>query len=310
MQPVMFNQYAAPSGGNSATAAPFPDLNFYSAGAPGVGGTAQMGGGNDGFSGDFGGGAFGGSSNVDLSGSMGSGSSSSNGGGGDGSPFDDEAPLLEELGINFRDIWSKTLAVSIPFRPMPTLAEDDADLAGPLVFCLLLGTCLLLTGKVHFGYIYGFGLIGCLIMYVILNLMSDEAISVDRTMSILGYSLLPIVLLAIFNIFINLKAAVGMALALLVILWCTLNATRLFEKALSMQEQRYLVAYPVSQQANERKANTLTRHTPLRREYEHEHERCALQRASHSHVCLSPLLCRAVPQVTMLYACFALLTIF
>ena len=25
---------------------------------------------------------------------------------------------------------------------------DDADLAGPLVFCLLLGSCLLLAGKV------------------------------------------------------------------------------------------------------------------------------------------------------------------
>lgn len=238
----MFNQYAAPGAANPA--APFPDLNFYSSGAPGTGGNAQLGGDNGFSGGDFGGGAFGNNNNADLSGSMGSSSSSSSGSG--GSPFEDEPPLLEELGINFKDIWSKTLAVSIPFRPMPTLHEDDADLAGPLVFCMLLGTCLLMTGKVHFGYIYGFGVVGCLIMYVILNLMSEEAISVDRTMSVLGYSLLPIVLLAVFNIFINLKAAVGMALALIVIMWCTVNATRLFEKALSMQEQRYLVAYPVT----------------------------------------------------------------
>lgn len=267
MQPVMFNNppYGGGTAGASAgaNAAPFPDLNFYSANGGGMGGGAGMGGGNSGFggggnggfggnaggggSGDFGmgggvGAGFGGSS-VDLSGSMGSVSGSS---GGSGSPFDDEPPLLEELGINFRDIWTKTLAVSIPFRAMPTVHEDDADLAGPLVFCMLLGTCLLLTGKVHFGYIYGFGLVGCLVMYVILNLMSEEAISVDRTMSILGYSLLPILLLATLNIFVDLKGSLGMAVSFLVILWCTVNATRLFEKALSMQEQRYLVAYPVT----------------------------------------------------------------
>jgi len=134
----------------------------------------------------------------------------------------------------------------VPFRAMPTVHEEDADLAGPLVFCLLLGTCLLLTGKVHFGYIYGFGVVGCLLMYVILNLMSDEAISVDRTMSILGYSLLPIVLLALCAIVLDLRGFIGLLLALTVILWCTVNATRLFEKALGMQEQRYLVAYPVT----------------------------------------------------------------
>ena len=56
------------------------------------------------------------------------------------------------------------------------------------------------TGKFHFGYICGFGVIGCVLMYIILNLMSDESISIDRTMSILGYSLLPMVLLALINV--------------------------------------------------------------------------------------------------------------
>jgi hypothetical protein len=111
------------------------------------------------------------------------------------------------------------------------------------VVCFFFVFCSL---QVHFGYIYGFGVVGCLLMYVILNLMADEAISVDRTMSILGYSLLPIVLLALAGIVLDLRGALGLCLALLVIGWCTVNATRLFEKALSMTEQRYLVAYPVT----------------------------------------------------------------
>lgn len=48
---------------------------------------------------------------------------------------------------------------------------QDADLAGPLVFCLGLGLVLLLKGKASFGAIYGCGAIGCGGMYIVLNLM-------------------------------------------------------------------------------------------------------------------------------------------
>ena len=48
----------------------------------------------------------------------------------------------------------------------------DADMAGPLVFCFAFMASLLLGGKVAFGYIYGLGLMGCLGMYLLLNLMS------------------------------------------------------------------------------------------------------------------------------------------
>jgi len=160
--------------------------------------------------------------------------------------YDNEPPLLEELGINPKEIWAKTLSVSLPFRPLPPLAENDTDLAGPLCFCLFLGLFLLLSGKVHFGYIYGFALFFGLSMYLILNLMSEEAISVDRTMSILGYSLLPIVLLSAIAILVDLRSGYGAVLSAVAIGWCTWNATRLFEKALEMREQRWLIAYPVT----------------------------------------------------------------
>jgi len=44
--------------------------------------------------------------------------------------FSDEPPLLEELGINPKDIIRKTLAVSIPFRKIPQLTEQETDLSG------------------------------------------------------------------------------------------------------------------------------------------------------------------------------------
>lgn len=63
-----------------------------------------------------------------------------------GNGFDDEPPLLEELGINFSHILQKTLAVLVPFRKNTTeLHVNDDDLAGPLIFGVVLGFFLLLV---------------------------------------------------------------------------------------------------------------------------------------------------------------------
>ena len=58
--------------------------------------------------------------------------------------FEDEPPLLEELGINFDHIRQKTLAVLNPLGKADAGVISDQDLAGPLVFCLLFGSALLL----------------------------------------------------------------------------------------------------------------------------------------------------------------------
>lgn len=179
-----------------------------------------------------------GSQASSLSGSMSQPSSHSN-------PIDGEPPLLEELGIHPADIFRRTLAVALPFKSLPDNVDDsDADLAGPFCFCLALGCCLLLAGKVHFGYIYGFSLVSCLLMYILINLMSDSAISIDRTASILGYALVPLVALAAVVIFIDCRGAIGLCLTVTIIAWCAINATRMFEKSMQMREQRYLIAYP------------------------------------------------------------------
>jgi hypothetical protein len=93
---------------------------------------------------------------------------------------------------------------------------DDTDLAGPIVFCFLFASVSLLvkkkrenliiyllfihiylfkSGKLYFGYIYGVSVLACLAMYSILNLMSVSGIDIYRTTSVLGYCLLPMVLL-------------------------------------------------------------------------------------------------------------------
>ena len=162
--------------------------------------------------------------------------------------YDNEPPLLEELGINFEHIWNKTKLVLIPTGPINEHILDDTDLAGPLVFCFLLGMCLLLAAKVHFGYIYGFGATGCGFMYCLMNLLSPaRTIDIYRVISVLGYGILPIIGLAALNIVISVKnlGILGFIIAAICTIWSTHTATRFFEKALHMAEQKYLIAYPV-----------------------------------------------------------------
>ncbi|XP_033631540.1 protein YIPF5-like isoform X2 [Asterias rubens] len=158
--------------------------------------------------------------------------------------FDDEPPLLEELGINFEHIYQKTLTVLNPLRETDPAAIHDSDLAGPLVFALAFGGTLLLAGKVQFGYIYGIGGLGCFAMWMLLNLMSITGVAVGCIISVLGYCLLPMVVLNCLAIVVSLESLFGTIASLVTIGWCSLSASKLFVTALAMDSQQLLVAYP------------------------------------------------------------------
>ncbi|PVD35079.1 hypothetical protein C0Q70_06360 [Pomacea canaliculata] len=132
-----------------------------------------------------------------------------------GDSYDDEPPLMEELGINFDHIMQKTMTVLNPLKAADHSIMQDTDLAGPLVFCLAFGGSLLLSGKVHFGYIYGIGVVGCLAMYCLLNLMSMTGVGM-----------------------------LGIVLTCVAVAWCSVSASKLFVSALAMDSQQPLVAYP------------------------------------------------------------------
>jgi len=164
-----------------------------------------------------------------------------------GSPetyFEDEPPLLEELGINPHYIIEKTKTVLNPLRTTDASVLQDTDLAGPFVFCVLFGFILLFSGKVHFGYIYGIGVIGCVGMHFILNMMSVPGVTFGVVVSVLGYCLLPMVGLAGINLLWSLQGILGVVLTALAVLWCCMSASKLFVTALNMEHQQPLVAYP------------------------------------------------------------------
>ncbi|OJD12045.1 hypothetical protein AJ78_07301 [Emergomyces pasteurianus Ep9510] len=90
--------------------------------------------------------------------------------------YEGEPPLLEELGVNFDHIRMKTLTVLNPFARIDQHLMDDSDLYGALLYIILYGTFLLLSGKVFYGYIYGVAVFGTFALHFILSLMSPSLI--------------------------------------------------------------------------------------------------------------------------------------
>uniref|UniRef100_A0AC35U2X0 Protein YIPF n=1 Tax=Rhabditophanes sp. KR3021 TaxID=114890 RepID=A0AC35U2X0_9BILA len=168
---------------------------------------------------------------------------------GDNKNYDDiqnEAPLLEELGINFDHIKQKTISVLNPRGSATADVINDQDLAGPLVFCLLFGFSLLLHGKLQFGFIYGMGGIGTVGIYTLLNLMAEDRnkISFTCTASVLGYCLLPMAILSFIAAALSLQGLVGYVVSAAAVFWCASSSSKWFTIALDMHDQRFLVAYP------------------------------------------------------------------
>jgi len=74
----------------------------------------------------------------------------------------------------------------------------------------------------------------------------NQYVEFYKTISILGYSLLPFTFLAFLSVFADLSNVIGGIASLLMILWSTVTATRYFEYGLDMEDKKYLIAYPIS----------------------------------------------------------------
>jgi protein YIPF5/7 len=165
-----------------------------------------------------------------------------------GNPEDD-LPLLEELGVFPRHILDKARAVLNPFKVMSVEAAKDTDLAGPILFALSLALLLSLRGKIQFSAIYGLFVLGVVFFKILLSLMQPKGAGapLQWVVSTVGYGLLPTVLLAVVRTMCSwlLTRRSLLPLTLLMILWSAWCGSALVAKGLGMEEQRYLVLYPM-----------------------------------------------------------------
>lgn len=178
----------------------------------------------------------------------------------------------------------QTLTVLNPFAQIDQHLMDDSDLYGAILYILLYGTFLLLSGKVFYGYIYGVAVFGTLALHLILSLMSptlDTAVSpipnaadpnnydphhkpptsssggssaghfsstltFPRSASVLGYCFLPLVLTSLIGILIPMDTMFGYLLTTAAVGWCTYSSSGMFCAVGRMRGMRGLVAYPLA----------------------------------------------------------------
>eukprot|EP00929_Paragymnodinium_shiwhaense_P069195 TRINITY_DN34906_c0_g1_i1.p1 TRINITY_DN34906_c0_g1~~TRINITY_DN34906_c0_g1_i1.p1 ORF type:complete len:323 (-),score=62.27 TRINITY_DN34906_c0_g1_i1:216-1184(-) len=159
--------------------------------------------------------------------------------------FENEPPLLEELGVNVGNIVLRMKGIAF-FAKVDEAVLRDSDLSGPAIIVGALCLCLLLRGRLILGYVYGFSAYGCFGMWGIINVMSQRGgIDLYSTGSILLYGLIPIVIVALISVVLNLNSSAGAVVATLCIIWASAASSRFFAYGFLRPEQKWLVAYPV-----------------------------------------------------------------
>ncbi|XP_010516841.1 PREDICTED: protein YIPF5 homolog [Camelina sativa] len=173
-------------------------------------------------------------------------SSSSFGGGGGSPSFEDEEPLLDELGIHPDQIWKKTRSILNPFRINQTV-HKDSDLSGPIFLYLALCLFQLLAGKIQFGVILGWIVVSSIFLYVVFNMLAGRNgnLNLHTCTSLVGYCLLPVVVLSAVSLFVPQGAGpVKYVLAGVFVLWSTRAcSTLVVSLADGGEEHRGLIAY-------------------------------------------------------------------
>ena len=160
-------------------------------------------------------------------------------------------------------------------RPSPHIM-DDSDLYGGLLFLVLYGTFLALSGKFFYGYIYGIALFGSVALHWMFALMTppldpndtdqisqaqrdhghgaparsgghfSSTLTYSRSASVLGYCFLPLVFTALFGVALPMDTAIGYATTVAAVGWCTFSSSGMFVSVGRMKGMRGLVAYPLA----------------------------------------------------------------
>ncbi|KAG5086707.1 hypothetical protein JHK82_054104 [Glycine max] len=166
-------------------------------------------------------------------------------GAGGSANFDDEEPLLDELGIHPDQIWSKIRSVLNPFRVNHTV-HKDSDLSGPIL--LYMSFCLfqLLAGKIQFGVILGWIVVSSIFLYVVFNMLAGRTGNLDlhTCTSVVGYCLLPVVIFSALSLFLPVDGVIRLSVAAVFVLWATrASAGLVVSLADGGDEHRGLIAY-------------------------------------------------------------------
>jgi len=106
------------------------------------------------------------------------------------------------------------------------------------------------VGKLHFGYILGWTVVGSTLIWFILSSIAgsdtdSRSLDLYSCCCLMGYSLLPLVLHALGSLLLPRRSMVTVALAAVAVLWSSQTAARLFvHRSSALRGQLFIVMYP------------------------------------------------------------------
>ncbi|KAI8466887.1 MAG: hypothetical protein J3K34DRAFT_432316 [Monoraphidium minutum] len=165
-----------------------------------------------------------------------------------GNSFEDEPPLLEELGIDLGAILRSTRAILLHQMRSPALEALDAG--GALMFMLALGGLHLLMGKVHFGVILGWSVAQSVVVYFVANQVASNDGSVAGGLDlyscccVTGYGMVPLIVVSAALLLVP-KGPACVALSALGAVWSAITAAKVLARmSPGLQEARSLMVAP------------------------------------------------------------------
>nr|PVC51980.1 hypothetical protein MACL_00001122 [Theileria orientalis] len=141
---------------------------------------------------------------------------------------EEDPPLLEELGINLVDIYNHMMSVLLPKRGSLSFKNYD-DLYGPLLIFVAFAVGLMVSGKICFSTIYVLFVFCNLGIYMLFNFLNETYVSFSKTVTILGYSLLPLCVTPVFGLLSRFIRIVPVLMVYVFVLWSTVSASYLFQ---------------------------------------------------------------------------------
>lgn len=164
--------------------------------------------------------------------------------------IDDEPPILEELDIDVGAIVAKS--VSILTARVGSDSLRDVDMGGPVLIAASLATIHLLSGKLHFGVIFGWSIMAFTLFWFTVHQLAGnygqadkEVIDLYNCSACLGYCLLPMVVANVLAVFLPAGSPVMVGLLAIASCYCAFLSGKLVTKrALFLQDQLWTIVYP------------------------------------------------------------------
>ncbi|XP_041469490.1 protein YIPF4-like [Lytechinus variegatus] len=159
---------------------------------------------------------------------------------------DDQAPLLDELDIDLKDIYYKVRCVVFPcpflgFKRQ--VLRDNPDFWGPLLVVLLFSMVSVYGQFRVVSWIITIWIFGSLVIFLLARVLGGE-VNYSQCLGVIGYSLLPLIIAATVLPVTRYIPFIGSIVKLIGVSWAAYSAGSLLIQE-ELAQKKPLLLYPV-----------------------------------------------------------------